>query len=106
MKLMPTPADSWGGCGSDPRVKNGTHALTRLVGYPHPRVKLPSLAASTACLLTHRIPGDQSLLDLGAGTYSIRPGGIGANEAAGPQRCPHDRLSLAKQLNHAAEPHD
>jgi hypothetical protein len=41
MKLAPAPANSRGGGGSNPRVKNVTR--TRRVRYPHPRIKLPSL---------------------------------------------------------------
>jgi hypothetical protein len=48
MNPAPAPADSRGGCGSDPRVKNGTRALTRRVRYPQPWVKLPSLLMTSS----------------------------------------------------------
>jgi hypothetical protein len=33
-ETCPAPADSWGGCGSDPRAKIAPRARTRRVGYP------------------------------------------------------------------------
>jgi hypothetical protein len=47
MKLTPAPADSWGGSGSDPRVKNGTCARTRQVGYPSDITHVSKIAIPT-----------------------------------------------------------